>query len=313
MTAALTFDIGLAVAVLTIAGWIVAARDAFAAVVGFVVYGLLLALVWVRLSAVDVAMTEVAVGSGVTGVLLLRAVARTRADGVQAERPSAALRAVAAALCTMVAAALAVVVFLAAEPAPSLAPLAAEHLTASGLGNPVTAVLMTYRAFDTFLEKVVLLLALIGVWSLASDYSWGGAPTLWRPGHRDGALIFLAQVLIPVGVVIGIFIFWIGAIRPGGAFQGGAILAAMWMLAMMAGLARAPPVGQIRLRLALVAGAAAFLVVGLAGFAIAEAFFAYPAAHAKTLIIVIEVVMVISIGATLTLLVAGPSERRGEQ
>ena len=44
------------------------------------------------------------------------------------------------------------------------------------VGNPVTAVLLAYRSLDTLLEKVVLLLALMGVWSLAPDRFWGGAP-----------------------------------------------------------------------------------------------------------------------------------------
>ena len=35
--------------------WTVVARDAFLAVAGFVVYGLLLSLVWVRLAGIDVA------------------------------------------------------------------------------------------------------------------------------------------------------------------------------------------------------------------------------------------------------------------
>ena len=67
MIRASLLDVGLAVLVLGVAVWTVAARSAFAAVVGFVAYGLLLALVWVRLAAVDVALTEAAIGSGVTG------------------------------------------------------------------------------------------------------------------------------------------------------------------------------------------------------------------------------------------------------
>ena len=51
-----------------------------------------------------------------------------------------------------------------------------QHLPETGLGNPVTAVLIAYRAFDTMLEKVVLVLAVVGVWSLAADRYWGGAP-----------------------------------------------------------------------------------------------------------------------------------------
>ena len=64
--------------------------------------------------------------------------------------------------------------------APTLAPAAMASLPESGLGNPVTGVLFVYRALDTLLEKVVLLLALVGVWSLAPDRLWGGVPEL-RP------------------------------------------------------------------------------------------------------------------------------------
>jgi uncharacterized MnhB-related membrane protein len=55
-------DIGLAALVLAVAVWTIAAREAFAAVVGYVAYGLLLSIVWVRLFAVDVALTEAAIG-----------------------------------------------------------------------------------------------------------------------------------------------------------------------------------------------------------------------------------------------------------
>ena len=64
------FNIVLAVLVLALAVWTVVARDTFTAVVGFVAYGLLLALVWVQLHGVDVALTEAALGSGLTGALV---------------------------------------------------------------------------------------------------------------------------------------------------------------------------------------------------------------------------------------------------
>ena len=73
------FDASLAALVLGIAAWTIVARGCFGAVVGYIAYGLFLALVWVRLSAVDVALTEAAIGSGVTGVLLIGAVARLQA------------------------------------------------------------------------------------------------------------------------------------------------------------------------------------------------------------------------------------------
>ncbi|MFL5282167.1 MAG: hypothetical protein ACJ8AW_14570 [Rhodopila sp.] len=48
-------------------------------------------------------------------------------------------------------------------PAPSLAEAAVRDLPGLGMGNAVTGVLIAYRALDTLLEKVVLVLALGGV------------------------------------------------------------------------------------------------------------------------------------------------------
>src|SRR4029078_9338937 len=86
------------------------------------------------------------------------------------------------------------------------------------------------------------LLALVGVWSLAPDRFWGGRPGPRHQADPLGVLAFLARRLPPVGIVVGIYIFWVGADHPGGAFQGGTILAAMWLLVMTAGLTDAPPV-----------------------------------------------------------------------
>lgn len=58
-------------------------RRVFACAVLFIVYGLLLALAWLRLAAPDVALAEAAIGAGVTGALLIATLARL-ADG---ERP----------------------------------------------------------------------------------------------------------------------------------------------------------------------------------------------------------------------------------
>src|SRR6185437_2576313 len=70
----LTFiDIGLSILVVTVAASTIVMRELFAAVVSYVAYGLLLAFVWIRLHAPDVALTEAAVGGGVTGVLLITA------------------------------------------------------------------------------------------------------------------------------------------------------------------------------------------------------------------------------------------------
>ncbi len=308
-------DVFLAILVLSVASWTIAARELFGAVVGYVAYGLLLSIVWIRLFAPDVALTEAAIGSGVTGVLLVASGARLKgaAKARAAAPPSLSLRLAAAALALLVAAALAAVVLSLPDPAPTLAPEARSKLAATGLGNPVTAVLIAYRSFDTMLEKIVLLLAVVGVWSVAPDRFWGGAPAPLGRDNPDSALLFLDQILVPLGIIVGVHIFWVGADEPGGAFQGGAILAAMWMIAMIARVSEPPRVSSCWLRLALVAGPAVFLIAGLAGLGMAGYFFAYPAGFAKPIILFIEAFMLLSITATLPMLVAGPPRRNPER
>ncbi|MFO0875512.1 MAG: hydrogenase subunit MbhD domain-containing protein [Phycisphaerales bacterium] len=317
MTVALAVDIGLVVLTLAVATWTINARETYAAVVGFVACGLLLTLVWMRLAAPDVAMTEAAIGSGLSGMLLLGAASRLRATEPAAgvERPGAAHRLAAGALCAAVTAGLAAVVLSLPAPPPTLAPEATSNLPRIGLGNPVTAVLLAYRALDTLLEKVVLLLALLGVWSLAPDQLWGGRARVWRvaDGPPSGPLTLLAQVLPPFGLIVGVYLFWNGANAPGGTFPAGTILAAMWLLVLVAGSAKVPSVGRRWLRLVMVAGPMLFIVVALAGFAAAGAFLGYPEAYAKPLIVAIETVLTLSIAATLAMMVAGRPQEPREQ
>jgi multisubunit Na+/H+ antiporter MnhB subunit len=307
---ALAFDTGLVLLVFGIAAWTIAARGAFSAVAGFVAYGLLLAVVWVRLAAPDVALTEAALGSGLTGGLLVGASNRLgRSTAPAREEPGATLRWAVAALCVLVSAGLGAIVLLVPEPAPTLAPQAVANIAATGLGNPVTAVLMAYRAIDTLLEVVVLLLALIGIWSVAPEHLWSGLPRQLHIADPNRILTFVAQLLVPIGILIGIHIFWVGSVAPGGEFQGATVLAAMGILAIIAQLVEIPAISRQWLRLLLIAGPVVFLTVGLAGFAIAGAFLAYPPEHAKLLIVAIEVPLTLSIAAMLVLLVAGATER----
>lgn len=312
MTYSLAFEIGLAGLLVGIAAWTVLARSSFAAIVLFMIYGLLLAIVWVALSAVDVALTEAAIGGGVTSILLLGAASRLRQTKA-VEDVGHSFRFAAGALCALIAAALGAVVFFLPDIAPTLAPMAKENLAESGLGNPVAGVLFVFRAFDTLLEKVVLLLALVGVWSLASDQAWGGVPRLRVYTRPNSILVFLAQILPPIGILVAIYMCWAGANYPGGAFQGGTVLAAMWLLVMMARLKDVPAIGARWIRLALVVGPVAFLAIGLAGFILADSFLAYPPGYAKPLIVIVEFTLTLSIGVTLALLVAGPPERMSQQ
>ena len=306
----LALDALLALAVLGIAVWTLAVRGNFPAVIGFVAYGLLLSLVWVRLGAVDVAMTEAALGAGATGVLLLFAVVRLRGGRaeIDAAMPSPSQRLVAGILCGLLGVALAIAVLHLPDPAPGLAEEAARHLQGLGVANPITGVLMAYRGLDTLLEAVVLVFAVLAIWSMAPDRRWGGVPGPVFAVQSSGPLSLLARLLPPIGIVVGIYIAWVGADAPGGKFQGGTILASMGILAWVAGVWRLPPVTSAGLRWAVVAGPLAFVALGLLGFVIADGFLSYPQGFAKPLILLIEAAMTLSVAAALVLMVAGPPE-----
>jgi multisubunit Na+/H+ antiporter MnhB subunit len=306
----------LAVILLGLAARAILARDAFAAVVAFVVFGLLVAVAWVALGAVDVALTEAAIGGGVTGALLIGAAGADRAKKISASRkrePGVIIKVFAALLCALVTTVMAVAWFSLPVPAPTLAPQAVEAMPRLGLGNPVTAVLIGYRGWDTLLEKVVLGLALAGVWALGADARWGGRPGCLQPRNPNDPLALLARLLAPPAILFAIHLLWTGADHPGGAFQAGTILATMGILVVLAGLADYPALSRRAVRLAAVAGTLVFVLAGIVGFALPGGFLSFPEAIAKPVIVVVEVALVFSIGVTLCLLVAGPPRRKEDQ
>jgi len=307
MTIAL--DIVLAVLTVSLAVWTIFGRDPLDAVLGFIGMGVTITLIWVRLASIDVALTEAAIGSGATGVLLLGAATLRHPDvtGTADYTAGFVTRWLIAVLCCIVAVAVAAAVLTLPNPAPSLATEAVSNMARLDLGNPVAAVLLGYRALDTFLEAVVLVLALVGVWSLTPDPAWGGPGGRWNTDTHQTSLVFLARVLPPVGLLVGVHLAWTGAVAPGGAFQGGTVLAAMWMLPMMAGLTRPPSVTAGWARASVVVGPAVFLIAGLAGVWSADGFLAYPPGMEKPVILAIEAALTLSIAVTLALIIAGPA------
>jgi multisubunit Na+/H+ antiporter MnhB subunit len=309
MTAVVSLVVALLL--LALAVWTIVARDAFLSIAGFVAYGLLLSLVWVRMYGIDVALTEAAIGGGLTGALLIGAVSRLRGTEAMAwsERSGPGLRALALLLSLGVTAVLVACVLALPDPAPTLAPQVVENMGATGVGNPITGVLLAFRALDTMLEAIVLVIGLIAVWSLSPDGVWGGRPGLRHAADSNGVLAYLARVLPPIGIVVGIYLFWAGADHPGGKFQSATILAAMWLLVQMAGLADAPLTRNRGLRAGIVVGPLVFVAVGLLGVWAAGDFLGYPADWAKPMIVAIEVALLPTLTLVLALLLNGAPAR----
>lgn len=302
------FDAVLGLLLVLAAIRVVATADIRGAVSSFIAYGMILALVWVRLEGVDIALTEIAVGSGLTTIVILRAISHVPSSRSSPSNSSSAMGAKVAVgiVCAAVTLGLSVVLLGLPEPAPSLAPYVALNMPATALGNPITGVLMVFRAMDTVLETVVVLLALIGVWALVPQRRLAELPATLGAGRAPESVVFLARALVPFGLMVGAYQLWAGADVPGGKFQGAAVLASMGLLLMMAGVIHATAATNIKLRALLLVGPVLFLAVGVAGWPLAGAFLGYPAGLEKPVIIAVEIASTISITVALVMLVLGP-------
>ena len=76
--APLLLDILLAAGLVWTATWLLFARDLVRSGVLFIAFGLVLALVWVRLQALDLALAEAALGAGLLGALVIDAAHQLR-------------------------------------------------------------------------------------------------------------------------------------------------------------------------------------------------------------------------------------------
>ena len=295
----LLLDLILALLVLAL-GWAsLASPDLKRGVTLFIAFGMLLALIWARLRAPDLALAEAVIGAGLTGALLLSALR----DDPGLERPGGPGRDGSGWWLGLLTLALAGVMgwalthALVWHPNSGQAQAIAAALPESGVSNPVTAVLLNFRAYDTFLELAVLLVAVLGILALGPA----------RPAYRSAGPVLgaLSRWLLPLLVVTAGYLLWVGAHAPGGAFQAGALLAAAAVLLRLAGQADAGLPGPAARRWLLVAGVAAFIAVGLAGLLGSGAFLQYPAGWAGSLILLIESAATLSIAVTLALAFIG--------
>ena len=217
-------DVVLALALMGLAWGALASVDLFKAIVLFIAFGLVMALVWVRLNAPDIALAEAAIGAGLTGALLLAAYAKLRTaspdtDVDNASRVRSIPFILISVLTLLLTAALGYAVWTLPSDGAGLGNDVAANLDRSGVSNPVTAVLLNFRGYDTLLEVMVLLLALLGAWSL-------GLSSPRREAAPGLVLDTLSRLLVPLLILVAAYLLWVGAHAPGGAFQAGAVLAA---------------------------------------------------------------------------------------
>jgi multicomponent Na+:H+ antiporter subunit B len=208
--------------------------DLFAVVMLFGVYSLLTAALFMNLDAVDVAFTEAAVGAGVTTVLMLSSLHLTkRWEAMPRRNPLLGL---------LVVGITGAALLYAVQDAPLLGDPEApvhQHVTPRyieqgeaevGMPNLVTAVLASYRGYDTFGETVVIFTAGLAVLLLLGIKD---DPRL-RPGMSaigdQVVLRLVVKALLPLILLFGLYVQFHGDFGAGGGFQAGVIFATALVL-----------------------------------------------------------------------------------
>jgi multicomponent Na+:H+ antiporter subunit B len=166
-------------------------KDLFAAVMLMGIFSLLSASLFTVMDAVDVAFTEAAVGAGISTILMLATLALTDSE----EHPAhnrfrvVPLLAVLATGGALVYATFDMPRY--GDPSAPIhhyvAPHYLEHTDDDiGVPNIVTAVLASYRGYDTWGETTVILTACVGVLLLLGGHAVVERFRRTTPGQEDG-------------------------------------------------------------------------------------------------------------------------------
>lgn len=143
-----------------------------------------------------------------------------------------------------------------------------ENIEKVNAANLVSAVVVTYRGFDTLGEVTILFLTASIIGFFLKKQIKGSSNRNVR--KSSDILLTASKVLVPVMVLFGIYIIINGHLTPGGGFQGGAIIASAVVLALLAN-----PNMKFNHRLFSVLesiSGVSFVLIGVAGIALAGGF-----------------------------------------
>jgi multicomponent K+:H+ antiporter subunit A len=200
--------------------------------------GLVVAMLFVFLSAPDLALTQLLVE--VATVILMMLALHWLPQDSPVER-SAGRRALHAGVaCAAGLGAAALVWLVLAQPFDSIAPYFLETAVALGGGaNAVNVIIVDYRGFDTLGEITVLGVAALVIAALLHGRSAAGmrAAAYPMPTERDAHPLMLklvTRLLLPLAVLVTAHLFLRGHNLPGGGFIAGLVLAIAMVLLSIA-------------------------------------------------------------------------------
>ncbi len=220
------------------AGAIVRIPNLFAVIMLFGIFSFLSASLFMIMDAVDVALTEAAVGAGISTVLMLATLALTKDHEEKDLSPYRQWFRLGIVLTTgaaLVYGTMDIPYFGdAASPAQThVSPYYIEQaFRDTGVPNIVTAVLASYRGFDTLGEVVVIFTAGVAVMLLLG----GRREEPDSDGEKEKrvpqnlVLRIVSKTVIPMILLFALYVQFHGDYSPGGGFQAGVIMSAALIL-----------------------------------------------------------------------------------
>jgi multicomponent Na+:H+ antiporter subunit B len=285
------------------------------------IYSLLSASLFVVLDAVDVALTEAAIGAGIATVLMVATVALTT-DEEKVPRHTPLLP-----LLVVMATGAALIYGTLDMPhhgdplAPAHRYVADSYLHDSpvdiGVPNVVTSVLASYRGYDTLGEVTVIFTAAAGVLALLG-YRTRGRNIEAAGIRKQVVLRVIAKLFFPLILLFALYVQFHGDYGPGGGFQAGVIFATgfiLYALAFGLGTAQRLIPSQL-LRILAAAGMLIYAAVGLESMLLGGKFLEYrvladdPIAGQHLGILLIELGVGITVAAVMLIIYYGFVSRR---
>lgn len=227
-------------------------------IVIFTSYSLVMAIVWIMLESPDLAITEAAVGAGISSILFFVALKKIHAFERKREQEktkdikdveehfemklfSKMYKFSAVVVCLGIM----IILTAAVSQLPGFGStdlmtegdVAYTYLTEAmyntGAVNIVTGIILDYRAFDTLGESFVLFVSVMCVVALLRVDTH--SDSLSMPSDEDDRVYEpkndlisqkAAKILVPIVFLYGIYVIMNGHLSPGGGFSGGAIIGA---------------------------------------------------------------------------------------
>ncbi|MCX7545862.1 Na(+)/H(+) antiporter subunit B [Marinicella gelatinilytica] len=305
-------------------------KDLIAVVMLLGIYGLLTASFFMAMDAVDVAFTEASVGAGISTLLLLVAIAKTkRKEHPSRHKPLLALLVVVITGGLLIYGTYDMPIFGMAD-APAHTHVAQRYIEDSydeiGIPNIVTSVLSSYRGFDTFGEVVVIFTAGLGIIGLLSTVNGTGTrkklPTI-NDSIEDQHIVLriVGKILIPFILLFALYVQFHGEYGPGGGFQAGVIFGAGIILyAMLFGMDIARRViSQSLIQLIAAFGVLLYGAVGVVSFLNGGTFLDYnvllenPVAGQHLGILLIELGVGMTVASVIIIIFFNFAGRKGPQ